>query len=86
MSEINITLDQLRNMIGVHVYHQGVACNVIEVLEDGPALVLKCLDETHVQSNQFGDPSRRVAQTYIVKVLSADGRSIHPAYLALDLI
>ena len=86
MSEINITLDQLRNMIGIKVYHQGIACHIVEVLEDGPSLVLKCLDENHIQANQFGDPSRRVAETFIVPVLSADGTTIHPAYLALDLI
>ena len=86
MQEITITLKQLRNMIGIHVYHQGVACHIVEVLEDGPSIVLKCLDEDHIQANQYGDPSRRVAQTFIIPVLSIDGGTIHPAYLALDLI
>ncbi len=86
MVGISITLEQLRNMIGVHVEHQGISCKVVEVLEDGPALVLISIDENHIQADQYGNPARRVPQTFTVPILSADGSSIHPAYMALDLI
>ena len=86
MSTINITLAQLRNMIGVHVSHQGIACKVVEVLEDGPSLVLVSIDEDHIQTDQYGNPLRRVPQTFNVPVLTADGQTIHPSYLALDLL
>ncbi len=85
MSVITITLEQLRNMIGIHVYHQGVSCKAVEVLEDGPSLVLMSIDEDHIQTDQYGNPARRVPQTFTVPILTADGNSIHPAYIALDL-
>ena len=36
MTAIEITLTQLRGMIGTRVLHQGEPCEVVEVLEDGP--------------------------------------------------
>lgn len=86
MPTINITLDQLRNMIGICVTHQGIDCKVVEVLEDGPSLVLTSIDESHIQMDQYGNPLRRVPQTFNVPVLSSDGKTIHPSYLALDLL
>jgi len=86
MIDIVITLDQLRGMIGVKVIHQGVACKVVEILEDGPSLVLLSVDDSHIQSDQYGNPLRKVPQTYTVPVLNSSGSEIHPAYLALDLL
>ncbi len=86
MSRINISLQQLRNMIGVHVYHQGITCKVLEVLEDGPSLVLISTDEDHIQADQYGNPQRRVPETFTIPVLTSDGQEIHPLYLELDLI
>lgn len=86
MSTITIHLDQLRNMIGIKLHYQGVACQVIEVLEDGPSLVLTSIEEENIQADQYGNPKRKVPQFYTIPVLSADGQSIHPAYLSLDLI
>ena len=86
MSDIVITIDQLRGMIGVRVIHQAIPCKVIEVLDDGPSLVLVSLDENHIQTDQFGNPLRKVPQTFTIPVLSADGSEIHAAYLALELL
>lgn len=86
MSPINISMDQLRSMIGVQVWHEGVCCEVLEVLDDGPALILVSVDGDTMQADQFGNPSRRVPQTHAVPVLSNDGEALHPAFLALDLI
>lgn len=86
MSEITITLEQLRGMIGLHVVHNGLQCQVIEVLEDGPSLVLQSQgDHKPVQSNQHGEASRRVPETFTVPVLSRDKQEIHPQFLALEL-
>jgi len=86
MTDIVITLDQLRGMIGVKISHQGVVCKVVEILEDGPSLVLLSIDESHIQSDQYGNPLRKVPQTFIVPVLNSSGNEIHPAFLALDLL
>ena len=86
MTAIEITLEQLRGMIGISVRHQGAVCCVIEVLEDGPAIVLADAENTEIQDNQYGDPHRRVTQTYTIPVLSADRSGIHPEFLELELI
>jgi hypothetical protein len=85
--EITINIEQLRNMIGTKLMHQGICCQVVEVLEDGPSLVLVSIDdEDEIQTDQYGNPMRRVPQNFTVPVLTQDRTSIHPAYLALDLI
>ena len=87
MSEIIITLDQLRSMIGLRLMHQGTACQVIEVLEDGPSLVLQSLNEAPtIQPNQHGEATRRTPVTYTIPVLNHEKTELHPQFLALDLI
>ncbi len=73
-------------MIGVQVNHEGACCEVVEVLEDGPVLILVSIDGDCIQSDQFGSPSRRVPTTHIVPVLGSDGVSLHPAFIALNLL
>ena len=86
MDEIVITLEQLRGMIGLKVRHQGKCCQIIEVLEDGPSLVLlNCEDTPTIQANQFGDANRRVPQTHTIPVLTPDQTELHALFLALDL-
>ena len=87
MSEIIITLDQLRSMIGLRLMHQGILCQVIEVLEDGPSLVLQSIVEApSIQPNQHGEATRRTPVTYTVPVLNQDKTELHAQFLALDLI
>lgn len=86
MTRITITIEQLRDMIGVQVWHEGTCCEVLEVLEDGPSLILVSVEADTIQTDQFGNPSRRVPKTHTVPVLSGDGTALHPAFLALDLV
>lgn len=86
MDEIVITLEQLRGMIGLRVRHHGLSCQVIEVLEDGPSLVLQnCQQVSTIQANQFGDANRRVPQTQTIPVLTPDKTELHALFLSLDL-
>ena len=86
MDEIDITLEQLRGMIGLKVQHQGLRGQIIEVLEDGPSLVLQnCESVSTIQPNQFGDANRRVPQTHTIPVLTPDQKELHALFLALDL-
>jgi hypothetical protein len=56
-------------------------------LEEQTALVLQVkTDVTIIQSNQFGDAHRRVAETITVPVLSSDQTALHPEFLALELL
>ncbi len=86
MSEIVITLDQLRRMIGIKVRYEGSLWQVIEVLEDGPSLVLESIRAPKViQADKFGDGHRRTAEYLTIPVLTADRSELHPQFLALDL-
>lgn len=86
MGEIIITLEQLRNMIGLYMLYQGMRCQVIEVLEDGPALVLQSSEESPgIQPNQYGEATRRAPVTYTIPVLNEEHTELHPEFLALDL-
>lgn len=85
MSTITVTIEQLREMIGVQVWHEGMRCEVVEVLEDGPALILVGVDGDTIQADQFGSPSRRVPPTHTVPVIGSDGDRLHPAFVALNL-
>ncbi|MCW8901100.1 MAG: hypothetical protein OQK75_11705 [Gammaproteobacteria bacterium] len=85
MSEIVISLEQLRGMIGIELYYNNKACQVIEVLEDGPSLVLQYF-ENNIQKNQHGDAHRRVPETFCIPVLSGDKKKLSELFLSLDLI
>ena len=86
MSTLNITLYQLRGMIGTQVVHQGEGYQIIEVLEQSTELVLLKLENaTTIQTDQHGDARRRVPHTLTIPVLTADRTELHPTFLALDL-
>ncbi len=82
---IEITLAQLRGMIGEQVHYRGTRCRVIEVIEDGPSLVLAG-DGTVIQDDQFGDPARRVPRTWTVPVVAPNRAELHEEFLSLELV
>ncbi len=87
MSEkLPISVNELRSMIGLRVSYQGSTCSIIEVLEDGPSLVLQETGTAaSIQSNLHGQPTRRSPQTLTVRVLSENGTALHREFLELDL-
>ena len=86
MSDAYISVDELRGMIGTRVRYQGITCSILEVLEDGPALVLISVGQGAIQSDQFGNPKRRVPETFTIPVFTPEHDAYHPAYLSLGLI
>ncbi len=85
MAPTDINLEQLRTCIGQELEFEGQHCRIIELLEDGPALILVCDSSMAViQANQYGDATRRVGRTRTVPVYSADG-SYHADFLKLNL-
>jgi len=80
MSELVISLQQLRGMIGINLYHNNKACQVVEVLEDGPSLVLQYF-ENDIQKNQHGNAHRRVPETFCIPILSNDKTELSGQYL-----
>lgn len=79
------SLDALRSYIGREVSFDGQQCQIIEVLEDGPALVLSCTRNSVIQPNQHGDATRRVPETRTIPILNRERTELHPDYLRLDL-
>lgn len=76
-------LRTLQSLIGRGGEYEGVPCQVIDVLADGPALVLGRLGAGGIiQADQHGDARRRVPQTYTVPLRSALGADLHPVLLA----
>ena len=58
-------LQQLRLLIGRLVEYRGHVCRIIEVLDSENALVVSCEGmQRIIQSNQFGEATRRVQQTH----------------------
>ncbi len=86
MTRITITLNQLRGMIGQRVRHEGEAWEVVEVLEDGPALVLQREGRAVLQADQYGQPGRRIPEHVVVRVLTPAGDALHDEFLALELL
>ena len=77
--------EQIRNMIGLQVKHHEVNCQVVEIIEDGLAIVLEDLEQhTSIQGDQHGEAHRKVPKTYTVSVLSEDQTEFTPAFLALE--
>ena len=81
-----VTIEQLRNLIGQQVQYRGIACQIIEILEDGPALILQDSEmHTGFQADQFGEAHRLVIETYTIPVYIADGSAYHPDFVLMEL-
>lgn len=83
--KLPITVHELRAMIGMDVIYRGQRAQIVEVLEDGPSLVLQAIGRGVIQSNLHGHPTRRSPETMRVRVLSEDGKALHKDFLDLDL-
>ena len=72
-------LRELYQHIGESITFEGVSCQLIEILEDGPHLVFQCPDkQAIIQTNQHGDATRRTPTTYTIPLLSSIGDDLHP--------
>lgn len=82
---IEISTTQIREMIGLQVKYLDVYCRVVEILDDGPAIILEDM-EAHIsiQADQHGEAHRRVPQTYTITVLSHDKLEFSSAFLSLE--
>ncbi|NNG13575.1 MAG: hypothetical protein HKM22_00275 [Gammaproteobacteria bacterium] len=87
MSQIIITIEQLRGLLGLQVLHQGEVCRVVEVIEDSLSIVVEHEDrDPAIQSDQHGHANRRVPQTAIIPVLNAIGDEFSQQFLCIELI
>ena len=83
--KLPISVYELRAMIGMSVSYQGKHGTIIEVLEDGPSLVLHTIGAESIQRNLHGHPTRVSPLTLTVRVLSENGTALHKEFLDMDL-
>jgi len=83
--KLPISVNELRAMIGMQVCYQGQHGTIIEVLEDGPSLVMQTTGTESIQRNLHGHPTRVSPHTMTVRVLSDNGTALHKEFLDLDL-
>lgn len=68
-------LQQLRVLVGKPVAYRGYACCIIEVLDSENALVVRCEGSQRViQSNQFGEATRRVQQCHTLPLFDENDK------------
>jgi len=68
-------LQQLRLLVGKPVEYRGHACRIIEVLDSENALVVRCEGRQRViQSNQFGEATRRVQQCHTLPLFDENDK------------
>jgi hypothetical protein len=75
---MNDLLHELQALIGREAVVDGARCQVIEILEHGPCVVVCETAGFQIQSNQFGDPQRRVPRTHTLPLRSQIEDDIHP--------
>ncbi len=78
------TIENLRRLLGIEVEYLGRRCRIVEVLEEGPQLVVQCLDQRAIQANQYGDASRRVPETHALPVSELDADFLERLFEAAD--
>ena len=87
VEEAQITVERLRNLIGLRVRYGQAVCQIIEVLEDGPCLVIQDISEgTTIQPDQYGEAHRRVPSTTTIRIYNQDGTDLDQDFLSLDLV
>jgi hypothetical protein len=81
-----LSREELRGFVGQHVRHLGTLWLVVDVLEDGPSLVLRdCDSHLALQNDQFGDPHRLVPRVVVLPVWDAERRQLTADFLRLDI-
>ncbi|MFN2349564.1 MAG: hypothetical protein ABR558_08360 [Thioalkalivibrio sp.] len=80
---MNDLMSVLRELIGRQTVVDGVHCQVIEILENGPCVVVCETLGSEIQSNQYGDPQRRVPRTHTLPLKSQIEEDLHPVVRSL---
>jgi len=79
-----IPFDLLLGLIGRSLSQGQRHYQVIDVIPEGPALVLRDHGpETGIQENQFGEPLRRAERLRTIPVYAIDGHTLNPVLAEL---
>jgi len=87
MRSSQTNVNHLRDLIGMHARYLGELFEIIEILEDGPALVLQnCDEQTTIQADQLGEAHRRVPQTMTLPITLSMSGEIDTKSIGLVLL
>jgi hypothetical protein len=81
-----ISIAQLQGMIGLHILWHDTRYAIVEVLEDGPALVAQRLaPDAIIQGDAHGRAHRQVQPVITICVLTPDRSLLHNDFLDIEL-
>ena len=76
---LRINPEKLQKLLGQILSYQGRPCQVIEILIEEPALVLRdCQDIKTLQTNQYGNAVGWAPQTFTIALLDARREHLNP--------
>ena len=86
MTTLPVSIAQLQDMIGLHILWHDTRYAIVEVLEDGPALIAQCLaPDAAIQGDMHGRAHRHVQSIVVIKVLTPDRSLLHNDFLDIEL-
>ena len=86
MPDQSFTVASLRSLIGLEVYYNGRPCQIIEILEDGPHVILQHKDlHPSIQPDQHGEAHRMVPTTVTLPVMDGDGHALSSDFHNLNV-
>jgi hypothetical protein len=86
-NHINISINQIRVMIGLRVSHRGRIYTVIEVIADSPAIILEPdQPSTSIQVDLRGIARRQTRQPLTILVLNHEHTERATEFLAISLL
>lgn len=69
----------LKNLIGRSAVIEGKNLEVVEVLQDGPQIILKQTDvKTEILDNQYGEANSMTYRTWSIPLRSSIDNDLHP--------
>ncbi|HRD65172.1 MAG TPA: hypothetical protein PKY50_03370 [Candidatus Competibacter sp.] len=76
---LRVDSDKLKILLGQSLTYQDMPCQVIEILADESALVLRDRhDHKIIHPNQYGDAGDRLPRTFTVAVLNTHRDGFNP--------
>lgn len=78
----NDLLDHLSLLLGREAVIEGRHVRVVEILREGPSLVLRETASRELQDSLYGQPRRRASRHFQVAIKSELGAQIHPVVRA----
>ena len=79
-------IEQLRALIGTHILHHDQEYRLVEVIDDGPYILLQYTGpQTIIQADQHGNAHRRVPETLMIPLFTPDKLGFDIVFSSLEM-